>query len=63
MMAEKITWLKVGPEPHLATCERCGGTVAKPPLPTPVSALVKYVRYAEEAHRYCRPELTREGGA
>ena len=50
----KAPWLKAGPEPYLATCERCCRTVAKPPMPTPVDAFVKYCEYAAEAHRLCQ---------
>ena len=50
----KITWVTIGPEPHLAQCQRCGETIAKPPLPTPLPAAVKYMEYAIEAHRHCK---------
>ena len=49
----KAEWVKMGPEPYLATCERCGETVEKPRLPTPLRAFVKYLEYAIEEHRLC----------
>ena len=51
---KRISWVKLGPDPYLATCERCGGTIDKPPLPTPIPAFVKYCEYATEAHRLCQ---------
>jgi hypothetical protein len=54
----KAGWVTVGPEPHLATCQRCGGTVAKPELPIPLGAAVKYFEYAVALHAHCRLEVT-----
>jgi len=51
----KVRWLKVGPEPFLATCERCGGHVDKPALPMAVDAFLKYGNYAEALHKDCKP--------
>jgi len=51
---KNVSWVKVGPDPYLAHCERCGGTIAQPPLPCPIPAFVKYCEYATEAHRLCR---------
>lgn len=44
----------MGPEPHLASCLRCGGTVAMPFLPIQVRALRPYLEYAIALHRDCR---------
>jgi hypothetical protein len=52
---EKITWVVCGPDPYLATCQRCGQHVAKPPLPAPIDAFIRYLQYACELHRYCQP--------
>ena len=55
MRKVRITWVILGPEPHLATCERCGGHEAKPDLPVPVDAALAYFKYVVEKHRFCRP--------
>lgn len=55
-MAE-VRWLHVGPDPYLATCERCGKHVDKPPLPAPADAFVAYLRYAEKLHAHCKAEV------
>jgi len=47
-------WLIMGPDPYLATCKRCGKQEAKPELPCPVDALVRYGEYLSERHRYCK---------
>lgn len=47
-------WIVMGPEPHLASCLRCGGTVAMPFLPIQVRALRPYLEYAIALHRDCR---------
>lgn len=52
----KAGTLFIGPDPHMATCERCGGTVPKPPFPISIPAFVKYTAYAEELHRDCKPK-------
>ena len=52
-----VYWVIVGPEPHFASCERCGGTIPKPLLPAPVKAVVLYTQYATELHRYCREQV------
>lgn len=53
-----VTWLLVGPEPHMAHCERCGGTEPKPELPTSFEAGIKYLEYLTEKHRYCQEPKT-----
>lgn len=49
----RVPWVEVGPEPYLATCQRCGGAVLKPELPVSVDGFVAYCRYAEELHAGC----------
>jgi len=56
MAGKEYLWVKVGPEPYLAHCERCGVSIDKPALPTPIPAFVKYCEYAGEAHRFCQEE-------
>lgn len=48
------SWVTMGPDPYLATCQRCGQHIANPPLPTPLDAFVKYLRYAIAAHKLCK---------
>ena len=54
MAGKEYLWVKVGPEPYLAHCERCGVSIDKPALPTPIPAFVKYCEWATEAHRLCQ---------
>lgn len=54
-----VTWVKIGPDPHLGHCERCGATIEPPPLPCPLPAFVKYLEYATAAHRDCPPAEAR----
>lgn len=49
-----VYWVICGPDPYLATCQRCGAHVDKPKLPMPLSAFVKYMEYAVELHHYCK---------
>ena len=49
-------WVKMGPEPHLAHCERCGLTVAKPPLPVEIGALIAYSKGYEAIHADCKEQ-------
>lgn len=49
-----LHWVTMGPEPHLVTCQRCGGHVPKPPLPVPMKAFLAYMTYAGESHRECK---------
>lgn len=53
-MSRAVTWVVVGPEPHLAHCERCGRTVPKPPMPCPIPVAVAYMRAYVAEHRGCR---------
>ena len=48
-----VSWVVLGPEPYLATCQRCGALEPKPELPASVDAVVLYLRYVMERHRYC----------
>lgn len=50
---ELVTWVTMGPEPHLATCHRCGQTIPKPPLPLSIQKFVAYMRATEGAHSEC----------
>lgn len=62
MKKATVPWLIMGPEPHLATCQRCGKQEAKPELPADVEAVLLYLRYIMERHRYCEEvALKREG--
>jgi hypothetical protein len=58
MRKVKVDWVFMGPEPYLATCRRCGEHVAKPPMPTPLDAAIKYFEYASEAHKFCKEAVT-----
>jgi len=49
-----VTWVMLGPEPFYGTCQRCGGTVAKPITPCPIDAFVAYSVYALELHERCQ---------
>jgi hypothetical protein len=46
-------WIRMGPEPYFATCERCGKQEPMPELPIPVDALLRYGDYVGEKHRLC----------
>lgn len=61
MKKAEVDWVFLGPEPYFAHCERCGGTVAMPILPTPVDALIAYTDYAMALHKDCQP--SREAAA
>jgi hypothetical protein len=43
----------LGPEPHFATCTRCGEHIEKPKMPLSIPAFVAYCNYAEELHARC----------
>lgn len=49
-----VWWVTMGPEPHLATCQRCGGTIPKPPLPCPVRMAVAWMKAGVAEHRGCK---------
>jgi hypothetical protein len=53
MKKAAVSWVFVGPEPHMATCRRCGKHEPKPELPTSFEAAIKYLEYITEKHRYC----------
>lgn len=53
MSARGVTWVKLGPEPYMATCQRCGRTEAKPELPLPMKAFALYLEFLAEKHREC----------
>ena len=48
-----VPWVVGGPDPYLATCERCGVREPKPQLPAPADAVVLYLRWVIEKHRLC----------
>ena len=49
----EVAWLKVGPDPALATCERCGGTEPAPPLPCPRDYAIAWMKVSIRRHREC----------
>jgi hypothetical protein len=51
------SWVVMGPEPHLASCQRCGATVPKPDLPIDLKEFVHYLGDAVRAHARCKPRL------
>lgn len=53
-LGEGSVWVKMGPEPHLARCERCGQYIPKPPLPLPIRNVVAYMRGVVAAHALCK---------
>lgn len=54
MGARAVAWVTCGPEPYLATCQRCGGHVAKPDLPVALQGFVMLLKAAAAMHRNCR---------
>lgn len=58
-MAKKpaVDWVVLGPDPFLATCERCGRTEEKPELPLLVDAFVKYIEFIVAKHARCTPQF------
>jgi hypothetical protein len=56
MTRRRVDWVLMGPEPHLGHCERCGGTIAKPTLPAPLSMVTAWMKAAEELHQPCEPK-------
>jgi len=50
---KRQAWVRMGPEPYLATCDRCGGHVEKPPIPCPLDAFVIYLDFAVSLHAHC----------
>jgi hypothetical protein len=53
MRKRGIYWVTIGPEPHMATCQRCGRHEPPPETPTPLRAAILYMRYVAEKHRWC----------
>jgi hypothetical protein len=53
-LQKRVTWVTMGPEPHLATCGGCGETEPKPALPCPLGAVVHYMTYVLARHEFCR---------
>lgn len=53
-MKAKATWVVTGPEPHLATCTRCGRTLPKPPFPQEIGPLVGYMQGFVKQHAGCK---------
>lgn len=54
MAKTKVTWLTLGPEPHMAMCQRCGYCEPKPDLPLSIDAF-KYCEYITAKHEHCLP--------
>lgn len=50
----QVDWVFMGPEPHLATCQRCKETIAKPELPTTFPELLAFLGEATKLHAACR---------
>jgi len=50
----KMTWVKMGPPPHFATCDRCGVHEPQPTLPSPVDAVLAYFDYLILRHEDCQ---------
>ena len=48
-------WVVMGPRPHFASCQRCGGTVAPPVLPMEMGELARFLADAVAAHAECLP--------
>jgi hypothetical protein len=58
----KITWVKMGPAPHFATCDRCGGHEQPPKLPEEIDAVLAYLDYLILRHEHCaEPDRALEG--
>lgn len=51
---QDVDWVHVGPDQVLATCARCGGEVARPPLPMEMGAFSDYLRDALAEHASCQ---------
>lgn len=54
MTSRVPAWVKVGPAPHLATCQRCGGHIENPTLPMEMGAFVRYLEDQGGRHRSCQ---------
>ena len=54
----RAPWVRMGPDPHLATCTRCGETMPELPLPIRVEVMLGYMNAYIRVHARCRvPEL------
>jgi hypothetical protein len=53
MKKRGIYWVTIGPDPYMATCQRCGNHERPPELPIPLTAFVQYCRYVQAKHQYC----------
>ena len=47
-------WLIVGPEPYLATCERCGLHVLMPPMRMTITTLIGFLERSIAQHSACK---------
>lgn len=45
--------LLVGPEPYLATCERCGARLPMPDMPMKLTAFIGLLKSALNEHAVC----------
>jgi len=52
--ARAPAYVVMGPEPYMAHCQRCLGTILKPPLPMPLQEFVSYLDKMAKAHADCR---------
>lgn len=52
----KAEWVTLGPEPHLCTCTRCGGTCAKPTMPCSITQFVAWTDAFVNDHANCKPK-------
>lgn len=50
-----VTWVTLGPDPHFATCQRCGQMEPMPDLPMPLDAFTPFVEYVKARHQRCQP--------
>lgn len=53
VLEETERGLLVGPEPYLATCERCGARLPMPEMPMKMQAFVRLLKSAVSEHATC----------
>jgi hypothetical protein len=53
-----IGWVVMGPDPHLATCQRCGKQESMPALPMPLDALPPLLEHVMLLHALCEEEAS-----
>lgn len=52
-LRSKVTWVTLGPEPYLATCQRCGGHADRPQLPMKLDSFVGVLDGVLATHEHC----------